>query len=124
MRSMLYVRKHFPTAQYEAAFLSLWTCYWGEHMDLSKSEVLRECLRRTFSDGEAGRILEKAGSKEYKEMLTKETGRLVEKGAFGAPWFLVTDGEGKEENFFGSDRYVAVFSLVLGFRFRWLWSPR
>lgn len=32
---------------------------------------------------------------------------LVEKGAFGAPWWLVTNKEGVEEPFFGSDRYVS-----------------
>jgi hypothetical protein len=32
---------------------------------------------------------------------------VVEKqGAFGCPWFWVTNSEGKSEPFFGSDRYV------------------
>jgi len=32
---------------------------------------------------------------------------VVEKqGAFGCPWFWVTNLEGKSEPFFGSDRYV------------------
>lgn len=29
MRCMLYIRTHFPTAQYDAQFEDLWNCYWG-----------------------------------------------------------------------------------------------
>lgn len=101
---MLYIRTSFPTSKYEAAFASLWTCYWGQHMDISKPEVFKQCLLRNFSEQEAVEILEAGTRKEYKEMLTKQTAMLVEKGAFGAPWYLVTDGEGREEGFFGSDR--------------------
>lgn len=41
---------------------------------------------------------------KFKKLLTSETERLVAKGAFGAPWFQVTNKEGIEEPFFGSDR--------------------
>lgn len=101
---MLHIQSHFPTLQYEAAFRSLWTCYWGDGMDLSRPEVMVTCLERTFSGEEAKGIVAAAGTKEVKDGLTRQTGMLVEKGAFGAPWFLVRDGEGKEEGFFGSDR--------------------
>lgn len=37
-------------------------------------------------------------------MLVDETAMLVEKGAYGAPWFLVKNKQGVEEPFFGSDR--------------------
>ena len=73
-------------------------------MDISKPEIMAQCLQRNFGEEESNRILEAAATKEYKEMLTEQTARLVGKGAFGAPWFLVSDGEGREEGFFGSDR--------------------
>lgn len=101
---MLYIQRHFPTTKYESAFRCLWTCYWNEHMDISKPDTMAQCLRRNFDEGETKKILEAAATKEYKEMLTQQTARLVEKGAFGAPWFLVTNGEGTEQGFFGSDR--------------------
>lgn len=50
-------------------------------------------------------------------MLTDETAMLVEKGAFGAPWWLVTNSEGVEEPFFGSDRFHFVYQF-LGVPFR------
>lgn len=111
LRCILYTYTHFPQARYEAAFLSLWTCYWGEWMDISKPETMVECLKRTFSEEEARGILAGGQSKEIKEELTRETGRLVESGAFGAPWLEVRDGEGRVEAFFGSDRYVCRLSL-------------
>ena len=73
-------------------------------MDISKPEIMAQCLQRNFSEEEAKKILEAAATKEYKELLTEQTAKLVGKGAFGAPWFLVRDAEGKEEGFFGSDR--------------------
>lgn len=59
-------------------------------------------------------VVIKAGTDpKYKKMLTDETAMLVEKGAFGAPWWLVTNKEGVEEPFFGSDRYVFLRSCRL-----------
>lgn len=104
MRSMLYIRHQHPTPLYEAAFESLWTCYWGEHMDLSQPETMIACLQRTFSATEAREIVRAAGTKEYKDLLARETEGVVARGAFGAPWFEVRDGRGRVEPFFGSDR--------------------
>jgi hypothetical protein len=65
---------------------------------------MKQCLQRHFSDSEADEILKGGTSPKYKKLLTDETARLVEKGAFGAPWYLVTNKAGIEEPFFGSDR--------------------
>ena len=51
-------------------------------------------------------ILKAAGEKEWKDKLLANTQKALDLGAFGAPWFWVRNGEGKEEPFFGSDRYV------------------
>lgn len=103
---MLYLRTHtpHPPRKYEAAFLSLWTCYWDDWMDISKPETMLECLKRTFTPAEAEDILAGGQRKDVKEALTKETEGLVQRGAFGAPWCEVRDGEGRVEAFFGSDR--------------------
>lgn len=73
-------------------------------MDISKPDIMGKCLSRHFKDDEVKQILEGATSPKYKKMLTDETARLVEKGAFGAPWYLVRNKKGVEEPFFGSDR--------------------
>jgi hypothetical protein len=51
-------------------------------------------------------ILKAASEKEWKDKLLANTQRALDLGAFGAPWFWVRNWEGKEEPFFGSDRYV------------------
>lgn len=48
-----------------------------------------------------------ATTQEVKDLLTAATGEALERGAFGAPWLWVTDGEGRGEPFFGSDRSVS-----------------
>lgn len=47
-----------------------------------------------------------AETKEWKDKLLANTQEALDQGAFGAPWFWVRNAEGKEEPFFGSDRYV------------------
>lgn len=48
----------------------------------------------------------KAGTeKEWKDKLTANTQKVLDQGAFGAPWMWVQNSNGKEEPFFGSDRY-------------------
>ena len=104
---MLYIKDNYPQERYLAQFGELWQSYWREHQDISKPETMKQCLKRNFSDSEADDIIKGGTSPKYKKLLTDETARLVEKGAFGAPWYFVTDKEGKEEPFFGSDRCVA-----------------
>jgi hypothetical protein len=70
-----------------------------------------------------------AGSPQIKQQLTDITKMVVEKrGAFGNPWFWVTNSAGKSEPFFGSDRYV-LWLLSKGrgdfhrlFRFHFMWE--
>lgn len=56
-----------------------------------------------------------AVEKEWKDKLLANTQKALDLGAFGAPWMWVRNGEGKEEPFFGSDRYVTRegFGIIL-----------
>jgi glutathione S-transferase kappa 1 len=101
---MLFAKDNFPYEQYEDAFMELWVFLWQEHRDISKPEVMAECLGRHFEAADVRRIMEGGIDPVYKRMLTDETARLVGKGAFGAPWWCVTNKDGVEEPFFGSDR--------------------
>lgn len=101
---MLYIKDNFDPSRYEDQFEELWVAYWRDHIDLSKPESMAECLGRHFNKDEVSRIMEGGTSQKYKKLLTDETAYLVSKGAFGAPWFLVRNKDGKEEPFFGSDR--------------------
>lgn len=105
MRCMLYIKDSFENERFENQFEELWQSYWRDHIDISKPEFMSKCLSRHFNEDEIRKIIEGGTSQKYKKLLTDETGKLVEKGAFGAPWYFVTNKNGKEEPFFGSDRY-------------------
>ena len=62
-------------------------------------------LLQNFTPEETEKILAGANSPEYKAKLTAATKNVVEeRGAFGCPWYWVTNAEGMAEPFFGSDR--------------------
>ncbi|KAG7290419.1 hypothetical protein NEMBOFW57_000419 [Staphylotrichum longicolle] len=49
---------------------------------------------------------------EMKSALKRVTQEALDKGAFGAPWLWVSDGNGGEEPFFGSDRFHFVYEFL------------
>lgn len=103
---MLVVKDKFPKDRYEAAFKELWVAMWEQDHDLSKAPIMNEVLKRHFSSSEAEEIVRSAADPAVKKQLNVQTQAVVDRGAFGCPWFFVTNEEGKTEPFFGSDRYV------------------
>ena len=110
-RCMIYVKDNFPREKFEQAFLTLWDYNWVRHIDPSKPEGMTRCLSEHFTEAQVRDSMGGAQQPKYKQALTDQTKKCVASGAFGAPWFLVTNGEGKTEPFFGSDRYVFAESL-------------
>ena len=53
-----------------------------------------------------------ASNEEIKKQLTANTEEAVRRGAYGAPWFWVQNGDGKEEPFFGSDRFAFMWAYL------------
>ena len=97
-----------------------------KNIDISKPEQLAKLFQSNgYSDSEIKQIFEAASSPEYKQALTANTQIALDKGAYGAPWFWVRNSEGKEEPFFGSDRYVlsicgeALITYLDRFAFMW-----
>jgi glutathione S-transferase kappa 1 len=83
-------------------------------VNITVTEVLHEELTKLklFSPKEVDEIMAAAETKEWKDRLLANTQEALDKGAFGAPWFWVRNVEGKEEPFFGSDRYVSVGEIT------------
>jgi hypothetical protein len=103
---MCYIKDNYPKDKFEAAFEELWITMWKEQMNLEKPEIMKEALLRHFSAGQIKEIMESANSPKYKQTLLDNTKTALEAGAFGCPWFVVTNSKGVTEPFFGSDRYV------------------
>jgi glutathione S-transferase kappa 1 len=51
-------------------------------------------------------------TKEYKDKLTNNTKKVLEQGAFGAPWFWMKNDKGEEEPIFGSDRFHYMYRFM------------
>ncbi|KAL9074537.1 MAG: hypothetical protein Q9157_004352 [Trypethelium eluteriae] len=103
-RCMTYIKEHYPSDKFEIGFVELWICLWKQHMDISQPSQLSQALARHFSPQEVETILAAGNSPEYKQKLKDNTNFLVERGAFGAPWYFVRNSQGTTEPFFGSDR--------------------
>lgn len=105
-RALTYIKQATPKSQFEAAFQACFETLWKHQLDISKPEHLSTALRSVFPEAQVQGILAEAASPRIKADLAAMTEKVVkEQGAFGCPWFWVRNGEGKEEPFFGSDRF-------------------
>jgi len=87
---------------------NLWIRYWAQNKDIVTQESLLEACSNVGIDPElAKKWLQVSQEQENKDRLKQLTTEAVNKGAFGAPTFYVrnADGTGKEEMFWGSDRF-------------------
>jgi glutathione S-transferase kappa 1 len=103
---LTYIKDKFSDEMLETASVECWKMLWQEERDISKPEIMQECLSRNFSPVEVGKIMQAANSPDVKSKLLATTDAALEMGAYGSPWFMVTNAHGEKEPFFGSDRYV------------------
>lgn len=124
LRCLHHIKRHHPAATFLSALHFLFHAFWAPpNRDLTTPAGVAAALGAApegfegvgngagkaggevlFTAEEVGRILEAAGTEEMKGALKATTQEALEKGAFGAPWLWVSDGRGRAEPFFGSDR--------------------
>ena len=109
---MCYIKANYEREQFEKAFLDLWTAAWEQGVDISKPEALAGVYQRHFSDAAVKTILQAGTEQRWKDQLNANTKTALENGAFGAPWFWVRNRKGKEEPFFGSDRFHFMWAYL------------
>lgn len=103
---MVYVKSKFPD-QVEPAYAALFNALWEREVDLSKPELLSKVLEEVFSKSEVESIIAAAKTDQVKTQLNNNTTHAwKDLGAFGAPWFWLSDGKGNEQALFGSDRWA------------------
>lgn len=98
------MKDNYPAEKYETVFGELWKAMWEEHWDLSQPDKMAACLARHLSNTDVKKIMEGANTPESKKKLNDTTKKALDTGAFGCPWFHVTNKDGVAEPFFGSDR--------------------
>jgi glutathione S-transferase kappa 1 len=111
-RAMLVVKDRHPQEAFEKCFVSTWEYSFMTHIDISKLENLAKLLSEHFDEGEVKEILRLMGTKEYKDKLTANTKKALDLGAFGAPWFWLTNNKGEQEPLFGSDRFAYMYRFL------------
>ena len=111
---MLYVKDNYTREQFEKAFEFLWDYSFDPnyHIDISKPENMAKWLAETLPKEDIPKILEAAKKPKYKDLLSAQTKKAVELGAFGAPFFWLTNDQGVSEPLFGSDRWSYMFDFM------------
>lgn len=101
-RALTAIQKQHPD-RLSAAFGALYKTFWAEGNPIGEPDVVAKALKTVFSGHEVSEIMASTSTPEGKQNLTKNTEFALEKGAFGLPWFVATDSQGKEEGYWGID---------------------
>jgi glutathione S-transferase kappa 1 len=103
---LAYIKAYYDEPRFFSAVIACSKRLWEPpNLDIADPEKLRSALATIFSNAELDDILAGATAAETKKMLTTNSENALEKGAYGAPWFWVTNSAGVSEPFFGSDRF-------------------
>ncbi|RVX74635.1 hypothetical protein B0A52_01761 [Exophiala mesophila] len=111
-RAMIAVKDRHSNEKFEQVFLETWRYSFVTHVNIEKPEGLADLLSKFFDEAEVKEILRLVKTQEYKDKLTANTNEALKQGAFGAPWFKVTNSKGEVEPFFGSDRFHFMWDFL------------
>ncbi|KAI5460949.1 DSBA-like thioredoxin domain-containing protein [Mariannaea sp. PMI_226] len=126
LRAMLFIKANYPKEKFLSTLHFLLHKFWtppnADVVDEASLTALLEEATETpeggaklFTAAEVSRIMD--GRAEMKKTLAENTGKAVESGAFGCPWFLVTNSKGETQPVFGSDRFNHIY-MHLGIPFQ------
>ncbi|PMD66675.1 thioredoxin-like protein [Hyaloscypha bicolor E] len=118
-RALCYVKARHPQSTFDQIFLALFHALWNLHVNITLPGPFTDTLETTglFAPPQISDIVSATKEQEWKDKLLANTQKVLDQGAFGAPWMWVQNGEGKEEPFFGSDRFHFMWTF-LGVPFR------
>jgi 2-hydroxychromene-2-carboxylate isomerase len=110
-RALCTIQSQYPD-KLPAAFEAIYQFFWIEGQPIGELEVIAKGLTTVFGEEKAGEILETITKPEVKKLLNDNTGLALEAGAFGVPFWVATDGQGREDVFFGVDRVGMVVDFL------------
>ncbi|KAG5789897.1 hypothetical protein H9Q69_011054 [Fusarium xylarioides] len=109
LRALHFIKENYPESTYLAAIWFLFHKIWLPPHEAT-DELDGGSGKKLFSDEDVEKIMN--GRESMKERVKDITGEAVQKGAFGAPWLIVTRDDGKSEAFFGSDRFNHIYRFL------------
>ncbi|KAK5108245.1 hypothetical protein LTR62_008629 [Meristemomyces frigidus] len=101
-----------PQDKMDRCLDALWKAWWVRNEAISDVKVWGKALEEALGTEEAKQMVELGQGKEAKEGLKKRTEEAFQKGAFGLPWFVCTNGQGEEEGFWGFDHMGQVVDFL------------
>lgn len=124
LRALHFIKSDYPREVFETTFHYLFHCFWSPpHLNITQPAILSKVLAEVpsgftgagtgptsetatplFGPDEVESIMQATSSQEMKDRLQTSTRVVLDRGAFGTPWFWVTNSAGHGEPFFGSDR--------------------
>ncbi|KAI5465571.1 thioredoxin-like protein [Mariannaea sp. PMI_226] len=121
LRALHFIKANYPLETFLSTldffFHKLWM---PPHVNLVDDANLVEALTEATETPEGGKelftpedvqkIMDARDS--MKDSVKDLTAQAIERGAFGAPWLWVTNSEGKEMSFFGSDRFNHIYRFL------------
>ncbi|RAL05901.1 putative 2-hydroxychromene-2-carboxylate isomerase [Aspergillus ibericus CBS 121593] len=111
-RALCAVSQKFPD-KLVPAFQALYQCFWVEgNPDIAKPECFGPVLEKVLGKEEARVVMEAMNHTETKAILTANTNRAFDIGAFGIPWFECTNAQGETEGFWGVDHLGQVADFL------------
>jgi len=102
MRAMCAVTISHPQ-RLSDCFTAMYHAFWVERKSISKAEVWTAALAEVLGESEAKKVAGMASGAEAKKLLKENSDQAFANGAFGLPWFMATNAEGKMESFWGFD---------------------
>ncbi|ORY59110.1 thioredoxin-like protein [Pseudomassariella vexata] len=133
LRALHYIKLNYPLSTYLTAWHYLFHMFWAVHRDMSSEAGLAVILgeipvdfgaetagregkghgeEKLFGGKDVEAVVRATQEPKFKELLKGTVAEALARGAFGAPWLWVTNGEGKSEPFFGSDRWYFVYDFL------------
>ncbi|PWY93602.1 2-hydroxychromene-2-carboxylate isomerase [Aspergillus sclerotioniger CBS 115572] len=96
-----------------SAFEALYRSFWVEgNPNIAQPECFGPVLERVLGKSETQTIMEAMNHAEIKAILTANTNRAFNIGAFGIPWFECTNTKGETEGFWGVDHLGQVADFL------------
>lgn len=104
--SMLYPEK-LPSA-----FEALYRAFWVEGKTINQPDVISSALKTELSGTEVEAVMGKIADPQVKKLLSSNTDKAMDEGAFGLPWFVAENGKGEKEAFWGVDHLGQVVEFL------------
>ncbi|MCJ1255016.1 hypothetical protein MMC24_002832 [Lignoscripta atroalba] len=82
---------------------ALYNTFFVERKPIHTPEGILAVLEKTIGGAEAKAVLEKSTTEEAKKLLSDNTEQALAEGAFGLPWIVATNAQGKKQGFWGFD---------------------